>query len=196
MKKLIFFLLCIPFISFSQEGLGEYYKSNNHPKSKGLNFQIKKPLGFEQMEADRPNIVQKWMKDRYDNNKLVMFMVQVRYLPKEIQSVSKKEWTQYFKYETGVSDIIEEMNSMDNSFANNGKYFNLDNHPGVYYEGYMDMDRLDVRYRLYHKTIQVFVDNYIFLLQINSPVKSVLESNNFLFRNLANSVIFTDQYGF
>ena len=196
MKKLLLILLCFPFVALSQQGLGEYYKSNNHSKAKGLNFQIKKPLGFEQMEADRPNIVQKWMKDRTDNSKLVMFMVQVRYLPEEIQDVSKKEWTQYFKNETGVNDFIEEMNGMDNSFTNNGKYFNLDNYPGIYYEGYMKMDRLDENMKIYHKTIQVFVDKHMFLIQIQSPIKSILESNDLLFRSLANTVVFPDQYGY
>ena len=73
MRKLILLLLFIPLFSFGQ--LGEYYFSNGHPKSKGLNFQIKNPLGFEQNEADRPNIVQKWEKDKTDNNKYVAFIL-------------------------------------------------------------------------------------------------------------------------
>ena len=87
MKKLIILLFSLPVFVFGQ--LGDYYKSNGHPKAKGLEFQIKTPLGFEQMEADRPNIVQKWVKNKSDNSKLVMFMVLVRNLPEEMRGFGK-----------------------------------------------------------------------------------------------------------
>ena len=77
--RIILLLFCISFNSFAQ--LGNVYKSNGHPKAKGLNFEIRTPLGFEQDEADRPNIVQKWSKDRTDNNKFVQFLIIVYDLP-------------------------------------------------------------------------------------------------------------------
>ena len=75
MKKIILILLCVPLIGFGQ--LEDYYKSKSHPKAKGLNFQIKTPSGFEQKEADRPNIVQKWTKGT------ATFMVLVKNLDQE-----------------------------------------------------------------------------------------------------------------
>ena len=65
-------------IGFGQ--LGDYFKSKGHPKAKGVNFKIKRPLGFEQMEANRPNIVQKWIKNPKDNNTMVQFMILIRQL--------------------------------------------------------------------------------------------------------------------
>ena len=73
MKKLLLILLCLPMIGFGQ--LGEYYKPIGHSKAKGLKFQIKKPLGFEQLEADRPNIVQKWTKNLKDIDKAITFLI-------------------------------------------------------------------------------------------------------------------------
>ena len=105
MKKIVCLLFFIPFISFSQ--LGEYYFSKGHPKSKGLNFQIKKPLGFEQNEADRPNIVQKWEKDKTDNSKYIAFMVLVKKID-EFNGVSKEDWVQYLKHEDGVREMALE----------------------------------------------------------------------------------------
>ena len=55
MKKLLLILLFLPMIGFGQsnnkswlgDGLGEYFETNGNPKSKGLEFKIKIPLGYE-----------------------------------------------------------------------------------------------------------------------------------------------------
>jgi len=94
-------------IGFGQ--VGGYYKSKAHPKAKGLNFQIKVPLGFEQKEADRPNIVQKWVKGN------ASFMVMVKNLDKETSNVSKEDWKDYFKNGSGLSDFTSEIQNVSNS---------------------------------------------------------------------------------
>ena len=190
MKKLLLILLLLPLISFGQ--LGEYYSSQGHLKTKGLTVQVRKPLGFDQMEADRPNIVQKWVKDGTDNSKLVTFNILVKYLPEEAQGFSKNEWTQYLKYESGISEMVEESNELGK--AENEKYVKLDNYPGLFFEGYAESQRLDFPVRLYYYRIMVFDDKYIVSISMQSPVKSVLESNNRLFTLLSNSIIFPDQY--
>ena len=190
MKKLLLILLLLPLISFGQ--LGEYYSSQGHLKTKGLTVQVRKPLGFDQMEADRPNIVQKWVKDGTDNSKMVIFTILVKYLPEEAQGFSKNEWTQYLKYESGVIDMAEEMNELGKT--KNEKYIKLDDYPGLFFEGYMDAQRLDFTMRFHYYQIQVFVDKYLVSIMMMSPVKSVLESNNSLFLGLSNSIIFPDQY--
>ena len=186
MKKLILLLLFIPLDSFSQ--LGEYYFSNGHPKSKGLNFQIKKPLGFEQSEADRPNIVQKWEKDKTDNNKYVSFMILVK-KDNEIKSLSRNEWTQYLKYEGGVEDMVSGLQNSSNS-----KFFTIDNYPGVISDTTMTMERLDFEFTLYMTQITVFVESYAFMFQLQSPLKRNRDNNKRLLYLLANSIIFPDQY--
>jgi len=189
MKKLLLILLCSPIIVLGQ--LGDYYKPIEHPKAKGLNFQIKIPLGFEQMEADRPNVVQKWIKNPTDNSTMVLFMVIVKDLPVEIQNVSIKEWRQYLKYESGVDDMIAGLGDA----AISPKYYVLDNYSGLYYEGLIEQERLDYTFKMYHKTVQVFLDKHLFQIQILSLSKELLEENTKLFLSLGNSVLFTDQYG-
>ena len=67
MKKFLL-LLIIPVLSFGQfDGV---FISKNHSKSKGFNFKIKNPAGFQQMETDRPNIIQKWVKNQTNNDKI------------------------------------------------------------------------------------------------------------------------------
>ena len=189
MKKLLLILLCLPFFGFGQ--LGDYYKSNGHPKAKGLNFQIKTPLGFEKMEADRPNIVQKWIKNPKDNNTMVLFMILVKNLPTELKGVSKEDWMQYLKYESGVKELTESYGIP----INNEKYYVLDNYPGIYFESIYEAQRLDNVIKLYQYTTQVFIDDYFFTITMQSPKKHVLEENLKLFYSLANSVIFPEQYG-
>ena len=185
MNKLII-LLFIPLVSFGQ--LGDYYFSNGHPKAKGLNFQIKKPLGFEQNEADRPNIVQKWYKNKTDNNKMVSFMILVK-KEDEFKGISKEDWTQYLKYEGGIKDMAS---GLPNS--SNYKFITIDNYPGVITDAEMKMERLDLSVTLYLTQITAFVESYGFTLQLQSPVKRIRDENKVLLYRLANSIIFPDQY--
>ena len=170
--------------------LGDYYKPKGHSKAKGLNFEIKTPLGFEQMEADRPNIVQKWIKNRKDNNTMVLFMVLVYNLPVELQDASQNEWKQYFKFETGVEDVSKEIGN-----TSNAKYYVLDNYSGLIFDSAVEMDRTEFTATTYQKTAQVYLNKHIFVIQMFSMKKDLLEENTRLFHSLANSVIFPDQYG-
>ena len=181
MKKLIIILVCIPFLVLGQ--VGNYYKSKAHPKAKGLNFQIKVPLGFEQKEADRPNIVQKWVKGN------ATFMVMVKSLDKEISNVSKEDWKDYIKYGSGLTDFTSEIQNVSNS-----KYYVLDNYPGLYYEVWMDMDRNDISIRMHMSQASVFLEEHMFILQLAGFNEDVKEYSK-LFYLMANSVIFPDQYG-
>tara|TARA_B110000008_G_scaffold25107_1_gene22648 strand:- start:488 stop:1846 length:1359 start_codon:yes stop_codon:yes gene_type:complete len=63
----------------SYEGykLGDYVSFKDHPKSKGANFKIKKPLNMELKEGDRPNIVTKF-NQKNDN---AVYLIQTTQLP-------------------------------------------------------------------------------------------------------------------
>ena len=188
MKKLLLILLCLPFIGLGQ--LGEYYKPAGHPKAKGLNFQIKTPLGFEQMEGDRPNIVQKWIKNPKDNNTMVIFMVLVYNMPKELQDQTS-EFRQYLKFENGTEEMVNEFGES----ASNETYYVLDNYPGIYFENFEVGERMGFTIALYSKSVQVFLEKHYLAIQMLAIDKDLLEENTKLFHSLANSVIFPDQYG-
>tara|TARA_B110000971_G_C19897824_1_gene448517 strand:- start:304 stop:888 length:585 start_codon:yes stop_codon:yes gene_type:complete len=188
MKKILLFVFALsPMILLGQ--LGEYYYSNGHPKAKGLNFQIKTPLGFEQSEADRPNIVQKWIKDGNNNDKLVLFMVLVKE-DELINGLSKEEWIQCLRNEGGVKDIASEIIPKASKF----KYFVIDSYPGFIVDGTYKAERLDFKVKLYVTQIMVYIDSYMFSFTLTSPVKSIRDDNKRLLLQLANSIIFPDQY--
>jgi len=190
MRKVMFILLLLPLTSFGQ--LGEYWSSKGNLKAKGLTFQIRVPLGFDQRDADRPNIVQKWVKDGTDNSKKVFVMTGVKYLPEEVQGFGKNEWTQYLKYEEGIDDYVEEWKQLGS--AENVTFIKLDNYPGFYNDGFIEIQRFDVVFKIYYYNISIFVDNYYFTFTMQSFEKSVLESNYSLFLRLSNSIIFPGQY--
>ena len=182
MKKLLLILLCLPMIGFGQ--LGSYYKSKGHSKAKGLNFQIKTPLGFEQKEADRPNIVQKWTKGN------ATFMVMVKNLDQEMRNIPKKDWIDYLKNGSGLSDFTSEIPNVSNT-----KYYVLDNYPGTYHEMWMDMERNDMSIRVYMAQASVLLEEHMFILQLTGGSKEELSEYSKLFYLMGNSVIFPAQYG-
>ena len=186
MKKLIL-LLFIPLVSFGQ--LGGYYYSNGHPKSKGLNFQVKKPIGFEQNEADRPNIVQKWEKNKTNNDEYVSFMIIVKRLPTEMRGFEKSEWNEYLKNDGGIDDL-----SSGFSNASNKEFLVIDNYPSVIFDASDKMSRLGFTFEIYFSQIMVIVEEYTFTMMIQATSKRNLQNNKRLFYSLANSVIFPDQY--
>jgi hypothetical protein len=185
-KKSLLLLLFVPFITLSQ--LGDYYTSDTNPKAKGLNFKIKSPIGFEQSIADRPNIVQKWTKDKTDNNKIIQFGIIVK---KEgfLAELKKDDFKYYLKNEEGVKDFVADIPG-----ASNYRYFSVDNFPGFITDIETQIDRLDLSFTLYMTQITVFVGSYVFTLQLTSPVKKNRENHKSLLFQLANSIIFTDQY--
>ena len=185
MKKLLLILLLLPLISFGQ--LGDYYNSEGHPKAKGLNFKIRKPLGFEQNEADRPNIVQKWEKYKTDNDKYVSLMILVKKFPSEMQGFSKDDWTQYLKNDGGVDDFAPED-------AYNKKFIVVDNYPAVSYDCSVEISQMNLTFKRYMSIIMVPIDDNGFQIMFQAPSKRILEANKSLFYRLANSVVFPDQY--
>ena len=186
MKKLIL-LLFIPLVSFGQ--LGGYYYSNGHPKSKGLNFQVKKPIGFEQNEADRPNIVQKWEKNKTNNDEYVSFMIIVKRLPTEMRGFEKSEWNQYLMNDGGIDDF-----SSGFSNATNKEFLVIDSYPSVIFDASDKVSRLGFTFEIYFSQIMVIVEDYTFTMMIQATSKRNLQNNKRLFYSLANSVIFPDQY--
>tara|TARA_B100000900_G_scaffold38660_1_gene29024 strand:- start:97 stop:1155 length:1059 start_codon:yes stop_codon:yes gene_type:complete len=178
-------LLLTPLFSIAQ--LGDYYYSDNHPKAKGLNFQVKSPIGFEQKEGVRPNIVQKWDKGSGDNFESFMIIV---YEDEYLTEYSIEDYKNTFK----DKDTRDEYLSEYPLNISNSKYYVIDNYPGVVFEGYQDVERTDKRIRAYLIQSQVVVGKYSFSLQFFTPNKDAIDSNRELFNEIANSIVFPDQY--
>ena len=184
MNKLIFLFLLVSFNSFGQ--LGDIYKSNGHPKAKGLNFQLRPPLGFQELETDYPNTVKQWKKQ--NGEFFVTITAKVTYLPDELKGFPKDELKQYLKYEGGVKDFTSSPN------MTNAKYYEINSYPAVFFETSEDRQRLDVKATIYMYQIIAFVEDYFFTLSLISSNKSLVLGSSEYFDLVANSIVFTDQY--
>lgn len=178
-----------PIASFGQlSKLGDYYFANGHPKAKGLNFQLRPPLGFKQLEGDRPNIVQKWIKNRGDSDNVVIIMASVKNL-----SFLEKLAFRFNNLSGDLSD--EEIAGFAPDNARNTKYFVLDNYPGIIFDYSQEIERLDVSADAHVKQIMVYVDGRLFSLVLFSFHENLIKEKANLFYWVANTVVFPDQYG-
>lgn len=123
MKKLIFILLCLPFVGFGQ--LGDFYKSNNHPKANGVDFVIKIPNGYEAQEGERDNTVQVFIKDKRPTISIHMYHY-LKILPELSVHAKDKNSLKIF-----VNNIIETLKSEGKVEIN---AFNLGEYPGYILE--------------------------------------------------------------
>ena len=167
--------------------LGKYINFKDHLKAKGLSFRVKAPLGFKQSEADRPNIIQKWVKNIDDD--MVSFMILVYKQENEVKDITKEEWKQYLKDEDGVDEYASYIPG-----ASNQEYFVIDNYPGVIIDVVQKVERLNLDMDMYMTQISVFVEEYSFQLQLISSNKTIKDNYKNLFYLFANSVIFPFQY--
>jgi hypothetical protein len=63
-----------PLLEYSN-GYTRVFQSAKHPKSKGVDMQIKAPLSWMQKEGDRPNVVQKYVSDFGDGFENIVLTV-------------------------------------------------------------------------------------------------------------------------
>ena len=169
--------------------LGDYYFSDNHPKAKGLNFQIQPPSDFTQKEGVRPNIVQKW--DKGLGMKLESFMVLV-YKDESISEYSKEDYRTIFRNKDSREEFLSDIPFT----ILNSKYYVIDNYPGYILDGYQDIERTDIKARIYYIQSQVFIGEHSFNILFTTPNKDAVESRRDLFNKIANSVVFPDQYNY
>ena len=137
--------------------LGDYIELTNHPKSNGLEFKLKVPLGWVVEEGDGPHIVKKFSAD----GKIYLIFV------KEIgQFFSKKEVRDLFSNETDVQVFVQAMQGDDDGLnLNNGKVVTIENHPFIYTYGTLRKERMGVEIEgKIHYWFSFIEDQYIYFM--------------------------------
>ena len=177
-------ILLIPFLGFGQK----IFEVNNHPKSKGLNFSITEPISFERVDGKRPNILFNWLKNRDDLINRVTISIMINDLPKEIQ-MSKKEWIQYLKYDTGILDFTSNFENVQKQ-----KYIVVESYPGVLFNRTDERQRIDFERKTFNRTCILFVEDKMFSINMTASSLSNLELNEKTFLSMINSIVFPEQY--
>mgnify|MGYP003964254769 CR=1 FL=1 len=139
MKKLLLLLLCVPLIGLGQ-GLGDYYISEGNPKTNGLEFKIKKPIGYELSPVFIPTTIVEFKKS--NNGVLTQFNISIYTFEQlgfqDMKNASKSE----------LKDIIVQIS----------QYYELCDYPG-----FIDEDG-DQGYR--QLTSFTFIGNNVFTIRV------------------------------
>ena len=180
--RMMMIVLAVMLYTGAHAQLGSYYNGTSHYKSKGLSWGIKKPLGFTQKEADRPNIVQKWVIGGTSIHTMV------KNLPSEMQGFEKADWVEYLS-QGGAEELGKEMG------ADRASYSVIDNYPAVKTYQSTTHRRLDLTIDIYTTQYMVILEDVAFVLQLVSSSKAAHDKHSKLLYQLANTVIFYEQYG-
>jgi len=181
-------------VGFGQTDIiGNYYNPSNHSKSKGLNYKIRVPQGWNQSEADRPNIVQKWKpKNISSPNDYIEIGVMVKHQPEGMQDFSNEDWEYWLKYENGMQDWLQNIAQVSN--PTEVKYFSIDNYPGIYHKTKIISSRLDMEITAYMTTVYVLMENHVLSLNLYCVNRNQQDKYEYLFRSMCNSIVLLDQY--
>lgn len=113
--------------------LGDYIELTNHPKSNGLEFKLKCPLGWEIKEGDGPHIVKKFVSDD------AMYLI---FVNETGQFYSTKEVTNLFSNEADVKELVEAFGENNGLALNSYKIITIENHPFIYTNGSFKIERM------------------------------------------------------
>lgn len=166
--------------------LGDYISIKDHPKSKDVNLKLKVPDGWEVMEADRPNIVKKFI----NGNNSYMILIK-----DYITFFSRKEAKEMLLDQEFTNELISGASSfLENPEILNQDIITVDTYPTLEFTVKGKAERLGYKFGMIMKFWFIFYEDKIITLQgggMNSAEFKVLEQ---LYTSITNSVVFPEQY--
>jgi hypothetical protein len=176
------------------DGFTTIFKTKGHIKSRNTDWQIKVPKSWKAEEADRPNIIQKFMSDYGDGNHSIMLMVKEIPLPNGYK-FSNQELNDFFT-EKEIKAIVPE----------GGKFISftkmtLDNNIGGMLEIEKTMSRLDFKIKIRMVEFIFIRGNKMYILQgtvgsEKTETDLAIEMQKYLplYKLVANTIVVNDQY--
>jgi hypothetical protein len=166
--------------------LGNYLSIKDHPKSKGVNLEIRAPVGWDILEGDRPNVVKKFAKD--GNGYLILVTENMTFFSrKESEKILLEEDT-LNQMINEYSSILEEMEVLETSVVT------IDTYPALYIKAKGKKERLGLNLSIVFSSYTILYEDRIVTLQGFRIDKSKYRSLEQVFFSITNSVIFPDQY--
>lgn len=161
---------------------GDYINLTNHPKSNGLEFKLKKPLGWEVKEGDGPHIVKKFTSDK---------KVYVIYVNETGQFFTKKEVNDFFENERDRNQFINEFGENGGFNFKTNKVVTIENHPFIYVNGTIKQERMGIELNgNVHLWMSLIEDQFIYLMG-----SSFSEEDFYMdFFKITNSLKLLNQY--
>jgi hypothetical protein len=174
-------------------GFTTIYSTKKDSKAKGLNIKLEIPQSWDNEETRLPDIVQKFTSENGKGKEFVF--VTVKNLPtSDNHQFTKKESSDFF-----TKGQMKEMLAPDSKFISARKIF-IDNYPGGQIKYKEKSKRIDIVIKQQGiDYVTIYKDKLIFFqCMVGGTGKGDLDSkfDKFypLFRQIANSIIFPDQY--
>ena len=162
--------------------LGDYIDLTNHPKSNGLEYKIKKPLGWEVKEGDGPHIVKKFTSGKN---------IYLIYIRETGQFFSKDEVKEFFENQTDRNEFVNEFSKNGGFDLNSNKVVTIERHPFIYTSGFVQQERMGVEIKgSVHLWMSFIEDQFIYFMGSNYS-----EEDSYMdFFRITNSVKLLNQY--
>jgi hypothetical protein len=175
-------------------GFSTIFKTKGHPKSKNTDWQIKVPRSWRAEEADRPNIIQKFISDFGTGNQSIMLMVKELQLPIDYK-ITKEELNDFFS-EKEMKDMVPD----GGSFISFSK-MTFDNNAGGMLVYEQIIKRLDLEIKIRMAQFMFIRGNQMYILQCSVSSEKAetnlsIEMQKYLplYKLVANTIVVNDQY--
>lgn len=165
------------------------YKSDGNPKSKGVNFTIKVPESWLSKEAERPNIVRKFISQNGSNPNMIMAIVYD--IPQNITKINKED-LKYLCNDIPHGSILRSCDKIV-----------IENLPAIRQKMKMKMQRIDkvvdieiVQYSIFFKNKVISLQGHIGNFENLSEKELLKRFKQYepLFELVANSLVLEDMY--
>lgn len=166
--------------------LGEYLSIKNHPKAKGVNLEIKAPLGWEVKNGNRPNIVKMFVNDGNS------YSISIK---NNVTFYSKKQIKEMFKDEKFLKEFVQEAsNFFKTPNILNQSIVTIDNYPAIQFKVKGKMEITGVKLSVIIKSWVVFYEDKIVIFQSMGIDNNEFIALEQIYTQITNSIIFPDQY--
>ena len=171
------------------------FKTIGHSKSKNTDWQVNLPKSWKSMEADRPNIIQKFISDFGDGQESIMLLV--KDIPGEVKNrISDTEVEEFFK-----EDNIK-LSIPDGSKFVSYKNMTFDGLKGGMLELEQNVQRLEFNFKMGLLQYYFIYDGQLYLLQClvnqselnKDDVEVKMKKFKPLFHQVANSIVVNSKY--
>tara|TARA_B100000900_G_C20578474_1_gene716368 strand:- start:225 stop:2249 length:2025 start_codon:yes stop_codon:yes gene_type:complete len=167
--------------------LGNYVSLKDHPKAKGVNIKLKKPLSMKKEEGIRPNIVSKFINE----DRTISYMIQINNLPNFYSRNTVKEM---FLSKKDREDFLKTFLDTDGNIFSSKRVV-IDNYPAIEYIHEYEVERMDKKAKIKAvRWIIVYEDKIIILSGSVSGTAEKFDKYFNLYYLITNSIVLEDQY--
>lgn len=175
----------IEFSTFNYK-LGDYISIKDHSKAKDVNLKLKVPIGWEILEANRPNIVKKFVNG--NNSYMILIKDYMTFFSRKlaIEMLSDQEYQ---------NELIDGVNSfLKNPQILNQNVITVDTYPTLEFTVKGEVERLGHKFGMAMKWWIIFYEDKMVTLQGAGMDNEEFKVLEYLYTSITNSVVFPEQY--